>query len=124
MKYTWEFLEIFCKGDLKKEGNSKNIDISDEEFKKYVVGKWDIAPERNMKEYGHPAMFPENLVERVLKLFSYKGDIVLDPFNGVGTTTAVSKKLSRKYIGIDISEEYCKKAKDRLEKMPIDIRLF
>ncbi|HCJ66723.1 MAG TPA: DNA methylase [Elusimicrobia bacterium] len=124
LKYTWEFLEIFCKGDLKKEGDSKNIDISDEEFKKYVIGKWDIAPERNMKEYGHPAMFPENLVERVLKLFSYKGDVILDPFNGVGTTTAVSKKLSRKYIGIDTSEEYCKKAKDRLEKTPIDMRLF
>lgn len=124
LKYTWEFLEVFCKGDLKKEGDSKNIDISDEEFKKYVVGKWDIAPEHNMREYGHPAMFPENLVERVLKLFSYKGDVILDPFNGVGTTTAVAKKLSRKYIGIDISEEYCKKAKDRIEKTPIDMRLF
>lgn len=124
LKYTWEFLEIFCKGDLKKEGDGKNIDISDEEFKKYVVGKWDIAPERNMKEYGHPAMFPENLVERVLKLFSYKGDVILDPFNGVGTTATVSKKLSRKYIGIDTSEEYCRKAKDRLEKTVINMRLF
>jgi DNA modification methylase len=124
LKYTWEFLEIFCKGDLKKEGDSKNIDISDEEFKKYVVGKWDIAPERNMKEYGHPAMFPEHLVERVLKLFSYKEDVILDPFNGVGTTTAVAKRLSRKYIGIDISEEYCKKAEDRLKKTYIDVRLF
>ena len=124
LKYTWEFLEIFCKGDLKKEGDSKNIDISDEEFKKYVIGKWDIAPERNMKKYGHPAMFPEGLVERVLKLFSYKGDVILDPFNGVGTTTAASKKLSRKYIGIDTSKEYCKKAKDRLAKTPIDMKLF
>lgn len=119
LKYTWEFLEIFCKGDLKKEGDSKNIDISDEEFKKYVIGKWDIAPERNMKEYGHPAMFPENLVERALKLFSYKEDVILDPFNGVGTTTAVAKRLSRKYIGVDISEGYCKKAEDRLKKTHI-----
>jgi DNA modification methylase len=124
LKYTWEFLEVFCKGDLKKEGDSKNIDISDEEFKKYVVGKWDIAPERNMKEYGHPAMFPENLVERVLKLFSYKEDVILDPFNGVGTTTAVAKRLSRKYIGIDISKEYCKKAEDRLKNTQVDMRLF
>jgi len=124
LKYTWEFLEVFCKGSLKKEGNSNNIDISDEEFKKYVIAKWDIAPERNMKNYGHPAMFPENLVERVLKLFSFKGDIILDPFNGAGTTTAVAKKLSRKYIGIDISKEYCKIAEDRLKNTQIDISLF
>ncbi|MCX5783535.1 MAG: site-specific DNA-methyltransferase [Elusimicrobia bacterium] len=115
LKYTWEFLEIFCKGDLKKTGKKENIDISADEFKKLVVAKWDIAPERNMKDYGHPAMFPENLAGNILKLFSYKGDIVLDPFNGVGTTTAVAKKLGRRYIGIDISEEYCKKAQQRLE---------
>lgn len=119
LKYTWEFLEVFCKGDLKKQGSSENIDISAEEFKKYVIAKWDIAPAGNMKEYGHPAMFPENLVERVLKLFSYKGDVILDPFNGVGTSTAVAKRLLRKYIGIDISEEYCKKAEDRLKKQLI-----
>ena len=68
-----------------------------------------IAPERKMKEFGHPAMFPEQLVERVLKLFSYKDDIILDPFNGAGTTTTVACKLGRNYIGIDISEEYCEK---------------
>jgi len=69
-------------------------------------------------------MFPEELVERVLKLFSFKGDVILDPFNGVGTTTAVAKRLSRNYIGIDISEEYCKKAEERLKNTQIDTRLF
>lgn len=124
LKSTWEFLEIFCKGDLKKTGDKKNIDITAEEFKKFVIAKWDIAPENRMKEYGHPAMFPEELVRRVLKLFSYRGDVILDPFNGVGTTTAVAKRLSRKYIGIDISEEYCKKAEDRLKNTPVDVSLF
>lgn len=69
-----------------------------------------------MKQYGHPAMFPESLVERVLKLFSFKGDVILDPFNGVGSTTSVARKLGRKYLGIDISEEYCQKAKDRINE--------
>ncbi len=117
LKYTWEFIEIFCKGDLKKTGNSEHIDISADEFKKWVVAKWSIAPERNMKDYGHPAMFPEELVERVLKLFSYKYDIVLDPFNGVGTTTVVAKRFKRKYIGIDISDKYCKIAEERLASL-------
>jgi DNA modification methylase len=70
-----------------------------------------------MKDYGHPAMFPEELVERVLKLFSYKNDIVLDPFNGVGTTTVVAKRLKRKYIGMDISDKYCEMAEKRIKDL-------
>ena len=116
LKYTWEFLEIFCKGDLKKAGNSANADISADDFKKWTVGKWSIAPERKMKEYDHPAMFPEELVQRALQLFSFENDIILDPFNGAGTTTAVARKLNRRYLGIDISEKYCGTAQNRISK--------
>ena len=114
LKYTWEFVEVYCKGDLKKAGKTVDADISAEEFKSWVVAKWSIAPERHMKEFGHPAMFPENLVERVLKLFSFKNDVVLDPFNGAGTTTVVAKKTGRRYLGIDISQEYCDTAEKRI----------
>jgi DNA modification methylase len=123
LKYTWEYVEIFCKGDLKKCGNRDDIDISAEEFKKWVVARWSIGPERAMKEFGHPAMFPEELVERALKLFSYRNDIILDPFNGVGTTAVVAKKLNRRYIGIDVSPEYCKKTEGRLKKTPVQKKL-
>ena len=67
-----------------------------------------------MKTFGHPAMFPEELVKRVLQLFSYKNDIIVDPFNGVGTTTYVAFSQGRRYLGIDISEEYCRKAEQRI----------
>lgn len=117
LKYTWEFLEIFCKGSLKKDGSRENADILGDEFKKWVYAKWSIAPERNMKKYDHPAMFPEDLVDRTLKLFSFKGDVVLDPFNGAGTTTAVAKKLNRRYMGIDSSKEYCIKAERRIKEI-------
>ncbi len=117
MKYTWEFVEVYCKGDLKKEGSKECADITEEEFKSWVVAKWSIAPERHMKEFGHPAMFPEALAERVLKLFSYRGDVVLDPFNGAGTTTVVAKKNGRRYLGIDISEEYCATAQKRMDNV-------
>jgi|TARA_B100000315_G_scaffold259717_1_gene316836 DNA modification methylase len=116
LKYTWEFLEVFCKGVLKKKGESKNIDINDEEFKKWVVAKWSIAPERKMKKYGHPAMFPEELVRRGLKLFSFKNDLILDPFNGVGTTTKVAHTMNRNYLGIDNAKKYCNIAKKRITK--------
>lgn len=114
LKYTWEFIEIFCKDKLKKKGLKENIDITGDEFKQWVLAKWSIAPERRMKEYGHPAMFPEELASRILKLFSYKNDIILDPFNGVGTTTKVAYELGRNYIGFDIDEQYCETARNRL----------
>ena len=117
VKYTWEFIEVFCKGTQKKAGKKENIDISGDEFKDWVYVKWDIAPERNMKNYNHPAMFPEAIPYRLIKLFSYQGDIVLDPFNGAGTTTAVARKNNRNYIGIDVSKEYCKRAEQRIKEI-------
>lgn len=117
LKYTWEFIEIFAKGTLKKEGDREKADITADEFKKWVVAKWSIAPERNMKNYNHPAMFPEELATRVIKLFSFENDIVLDPFNGAGTTSFVAKSFKRRYLGIDISKEYCKVAENRLLKI-------
>ena len=77
-----------------------------------------------MKDFDHPAMFPEELVRRVLRLFSFKGDIILDPFNGAGTTTLVSKKLGRKFIGIDESDKYCEIAKKRLKEVPKTLSEF
>ncbi|MCA1916420.1 site-specific DNA-methyltransferase [Methanospirillum hungatei] len=121
LKYTWEFIEIFCKGTLKKSGKSEDADISDEEFKSWVVAKWSIGPERRMKHFNHPAMFPEELVERCLKLFSFQGDIILDPFNGAGTTTAVAARTNRHFIGLDISSEYCDRARERLLQIPASL---
>ena len=114
LSYPFEFIEVFSKGTIKHFGNKDDIDITKDEFIKYVNGHWSIAPERRMKEFNHPAMFPEELVMRCLKLFSYKNDVILDPFNGVGTTTFVAHQMNRKYIGIDISESYCEVARNRI----------
>jgi site-specific DNA-methyltransferase (adenine-specific) len=114
IKYTWEFIEVFDKGTHKKEGRREDIDITGDEFKEWVLGKWSFPPEIRMKDYSHPAMFPEELPRRLMKLFSYKNDIVLDPFNGAGTTTLVAWKLHRRFIGIDVSQQYCDMALQRL----------
>ena len=114
LKYTWEFLEIFCKGNLKKPGYSANADIDAESFKEWVMAKWSIAPERRMREFDHPAMFPEELARRAMLLFSFQGDIVLDPFMGVGTTCVVARSNNRHYLGVDIAPEYCATATQRL----------
>ena len=114
IKYTWEFMEVFDKETHKKEGKREDIDITADEFKEWVLGKWSFPPEIRMKDYNHPAMFPEEMPRRLIKLFSYKNDIVLDPFNGAGTTTLVSWKLHRRFIGIDVSKQYCDTALQRL----------
>jgi len=114
IKYTWEYIEIFDKESHKKAGRREDIDITAEEFKEWVFGKWTFPPETRMKDYDHPAMFPEELPRRLMKLFSYKNDLVIDPFNGAGTTTLVAQKLERRFIGIDISEQYSDTAIARL----------
>ncbi len=117
IKYTWEYIEVFDKVSHKKTGRKEDIDISAEEFKDWVVGRWVFPPETRMKDYIHPAMFPEELPRRLMKLFSYKNDIVLDPFNGAGTTTLVAWQLGRRFIGIDVSEQYSVTALERLESI-------
>ena len=114
LKYTWEFLEIFCKGDLKKPGRTANADIDADSFKEWVMAKWSIAPERRMREFEHPAMFPEELARRVMLLFSFRGDAILDPFAGVGTTCVAARRNGRRFLGIDIAPEYCATADSRL----------
>ncbi len=116
LKYTWEFVEVFCKGSLKKAGKPEDADILGDDFKKWVYAKWSIAPERRMKEFDHPAVFPEELARRVIQLFSFRNDIILDPFNGVGTTTLVAHQYSRRYLGIDISAKYNRVARWRIKE--------
>lgn len=115
-KYTWEFVEVFCKAQQKKAPRVANAvsDLTGDEFKKWVYAKWEIAPAREMNAYDHPAMFPEELAARLIKLLSFPGDVVVDPFNGVGTTCVVAQRLRRAYIGIDISPQYCATAQRRL----------
>jgi site-specific DNA-methyltransferase (adenine-specific) len=75
---------------------------------KYNVGKGFNSKDKESHE--HPAIFPEQLAEDHIMSWSNEGDIILDPFSGSGTTSKMAKKNGRKYIGIDISEEYCKLA--------------
>lgn len=73
---------------------------------------WRIPPNRNI--YGHNATFPEEIVKRCIEAFTNENDLVLDPYNGTGTTTKVAKDMNRNYIGIDISKKYNEIAENRL----------
>jgi len=80
---------------------------------KYVVGYGNSTKDEIASR--HPAIFPEQLAVDHIKSWSNEGDLVFDPMNGSGTTTKMSNKLHRRYIGIDISPEYCEIARQRLE---------
>ena len=81
---------------------------------KYNVGKGFNSSDK--ESHKHPAIFPEKLAEDHILSWSNEGDVVLDPFMGSGTTCKMAKKNGRKYIGIDMSEEYCALAKSIIEK--------
>jgi len=88
-----------------------NYTINPEKIKNNV---WLCAVAQN-KEKKHPAVFPENLVLDHLKSWSNEGDLILDPFVGSGTTVICAKKNNRKYIGIDINQEYVDLTNEKLE---------
>lgn len=91
-------------------------DLTREEFIKWSLALWDFPPETKMKNFGHPAMFPEELPKRLIKMLSYPGDIVLDPFAGCSTTLKVAKDLKRKYIGFENDELYYRVSISRLNE--------
>lgn len=90
-------------------------DLTREEFIEFAKGEWTIAPEKRAKEIGHPAPFPEEIPYRLIKMLSWVGATVLDPFVGSGTTAVVAQRLGRSCIGLDISPEYIVIAKERVE---------
>ena len=72
----------------------------------------------------HPAIYPEYVIQEIIKLLTKSGDLILDPFLGSGTTAIVAKKLKRNYIGVEIFEDYVKYAEERLSKMNNELELF
>jgi hypothetical protein len=110
-----ELIVVLYKNTWKKTSGSKVSDILRQDFMDWTNGLWSFSGE-SKKRIGHPAPFPVELPKRCMKLFSFKGDTVLDPFLGSGTTLVASYLNDRKGIGIDIDPHYCKIALDRLKK--------
>jgi DNA modification methylase len=111
---SWEYVMVFSKDSWKLEGDPRAVDITAEEFKKYSDGFWYISPET--RRNGHPAPFPQELIYRIIKYFTYRGNTVLDMFGGTGTVALVAAKTNRHFIQVDISQEYCVTAKRRVDE--------
>jgi len=110
-----EYILIFSKETFSRKKKDKGDSITKEEFLDYTKSIWDFSAV-SAKKIGHPAPFPEELPYRCIQLFTFKGDVVLDPFMGSGQTALAAIKAKRNFVGYDISKDYCKLANTRIEK--------
>jgi DNA modification methylase len=122
-----EYILIFSKGDYKRERKKDELEkrkntISREQFMEWTKSIWTMNAE-SARRIGHPAPFPEELPYRLIQLYSFTNDIVLDPFMGSGTTGVAALKTDRFYIGYEIYAEYIKLAETRLEPFEKQMKL-
>jgi modification methylase len=107
-----EYLLVFAKESYARPDTGTS-DIERDEFMRATLSIWSIRPE-SARRVGHPAPFPLELADRVIRLYSFRGDVVLDPFMGSGTTCVAALQSGRHYVGYDISHEYCDLAERRI----------
>lgn len=122
-----EYILIFSKGDYKRarmklEMEKKTNSISKEQFMEWTKSIWTMNAV-SAKKIGHPAPFPEELPYRLIQLYSFKTDIILDPFMGSGTTAIAALKSDRSYVGYDNSIEYVRLAENRIAKYTDQLEL-
>ncbi|MGB8309425.1 MAG: site-specific DNA-methyltransferase [Methanoregula sp.] len=110
-----ELIVVLYKDSWKKTSGSLKSDITPNEFKDWTNGLWTFNGERKTR-IGHPAPFPVELPLRCMKLFSFVGDHVLDPFMGSGSTLLAALQCDRRSVGIEIDTQYCNLAVRRIEE--------
>ena len=117
LRDTHEYILVFSKGSFKHHKvEGRESTISKEEFLEFTKSVWGFASE-SAKKVGHPAPFPVELPYRLIQLYTYSGEVVLDPFMGSGQTALSALKTGRHYVGYEVNEEYVKLANDRIAGM-------
>jgi len=109
-----EYILIFSKDTYSRKKGKRVDSITKEQFLEYTKSVWTFGAEKARK-VGHPAPFPLELPYRLIQLYSFTDDVILDPFIGSGTTTISAIKSKRHYVGYDIDEEYIRLAQSRID---------
>lgn len=109
-----EYILVFSKDSFHRSICEKSNSIERDDFLEWTKSVWSF-PTVSAKRIGHPAPFPEELPRRLIEMYSFVSDIVLDPFCGSGTTCLSALKCKRNYIGYDINQEYVELANDRID---------
>lgn len=108
-----EYILIFSKETFSRQKKDKENTIEKEEFLEWTKSVWTF-PAESARKIGHPAPFPEELPHRLIQLYTFKGDVVLDPFCGSGQACIAAMKAGRHYVGYDIEKKYVKLAERRI----------
>ena len=114
LRDTHEYIMVFSKGAYDRKKGERENTITKEQFMEWTKSVWTMNPE-SAKKVKHPAPFPVELPYRLTQLYTFKGDIVLDPFMGSGSTAIAALKSERKYVGYDVDPEYIRIAEERIE---------
>jgi site-specific DNA-methyltransferase (adenine-specific) len=118
-----EYILVFSRNTFSRKRKGKEATIKKEEFLEWTKSVWNFSA-ISAKQIGHPAPFPEELPHRLIQLYTFKDDVVLDPFVGSGTTCLAAIKDSRYYIGYDIDPEYVKLSEKRISAYINQLHLF
>lgn len=108
-----EYIMVFSKDSFSRKRHNKTNTIKKEDFLEWTKSVWTF-PAVSARSVGHPAPFPEELPHRLIQLYTFKDEVVLDPFCGSGTTCIAALKAERNYIGYEIEQTYVDLAKDRI----------
>ena len=108
-----EYILVFSKGSLSRKSEDRESTIARDDFLELTKSVWTFPPV-SARSVGHPAPFPEELPRRLIELYSYAGDLVLDPFCGAGTTCLAAQRIGRDYVGYDTEPEYIELSQQRL----------
>jgi len=114
LRDTHEYILVFSKGSFRREKvKGRESTVSKDEFLEYTKSVWGFASE-SAKKVGHPAPFPVELPYRLIQLYTFSDETVLDPFMGSGQTALAARKTGRHFVGYEVNEEYLKLANERI----------
>ena len=116
-----EYILVFSKGKMNRNGRGRESTITRDEFLLFTKSIWSFPPE-SANRVGHPAPFPKELPHRCIQLYTFRGDVVLDPFCGVGSTAVAAAELGRHFVCLDNNPEYVERARKRIEEYLSRIR--
>ncbi len=110
-----EYILVFSKGQFRRQKNGANSTIERDDFLEFTKSVWQF-PTESASRIGHPAPFPVELPRRLIELYTFSGDVILDPFMGSGTTAIAALDTGRHYVGYELDEAYAGLAQKRLQE--------
>jgi len=118
-----EYILIFCKDTFKRPNpDERESTISRDDFLEFTKSVWTL-PTESARKIGHPAPFPVELPRRLVELYTFAGEVILDPFMGSGQTALSALQTGRHYVGFEIDETYVTLAEERIQGYIADLKL-